>query len=349
MTTFGPVRPAGTRVLKVQVMFRVSSLATASDAQLNRLIKRVGLLLIVVVIAFVGFYVLDRWTLPQPTIVNREMAALEEAVRVDPADVGSRGRLADVYAGAGRYEDAIVQYGMILETGEADKPAYLGRARAHEESGNLAAAAADFAKVVEIAKGGEMAHVDLQLQAAYYGLGSVALADGRPKDAVTHLTAALAINRADADSLHLIGRAYTANGEPAKGIDSLRRAVSFVPIGWSDPYVSLSEAYASAGDTALATWAGAMAEFVRGDSDGARAALEPLVGGPAGVDASIGLGLIAETTGDTAAAAEWYRTALEAQPDNAAAGLGLKRVAGDPAGATPLPALPVPGELGGNG
>lgn len=330
-------------------MFRVSSLSTASDAQLNRLIKRVGLLLAVVAIAFVGFYVLDRWKLPQPTIVNREMAALEEAVRVDPADIASRGRLADVYTAAGRYEDAILQYGVILETGQADKPAYLGRARAHEQAGNLAAAAADYAQVVDIAKGGEMAHVDLQLQAAYYGLGSVALADGQPEDAITHLTAALSINRADADSLHLLGRAYTASGQPAKAIDALRRAVSFVPIGWADPYVSLSEAYAAAGETAYATWAGAMAEFVRGDADGARAALEPLVNGPAGVDAAIGLGLIAETAGDTAAAADWYRTALEAEPANAAAGLGLKRVAGDPAGATPLPALPMPGELGGNG
>lgn len=328
-------------------MFRVSSLTGASDQQLDRLIRRVALLLVVGVIAFVAFYVLDRWQLPQPTIVNREMAALEEAVRADPNDIGSRGRLADVYVAAGRYEDGIAQYGAILETGKADKPAYLGRARAHERSGNLAAAAADYAQVVAIAKDGEMAHVDLQLAAAYYGLGSIAFADGRPADAIEPLTLSLAINRADADALHLIGRAYTATGETARAIESLRRAVAFVPIGWADPYVALADAYATAGNAPFASWASAMAAFVAGDTATAVAGLEPLVGGPAGVDAAIGLGLIAETSGDTGTAATWYRAALDAEPGNAAAGLGLKRVATP--GQTPLPALPKPGELGGNG
>jgi tetratricopeptide (TPR) repeat protein len=335
--------------LKVQAMFKVTSVTTASDQQLDRLIKRVGLLLLVGVIAFVGFYVLDRFRLPQPTIVNQEMAALEEAVRVDPKDIASRGRLADVYFVAGRHDEAIAQYTAILETGEADQPAYLGRARAYAASGQYAAATDDYNKVVAIAGDGEMAHVDRSLQAAYYGLGSVAMEEGRPTEAIEHLTAALAINRADADALHLIGRAYTATGATDKAIESLRRAVAFVPIGWTEPYVSLAEAYEAAGKAEYATWAGAMATFAGGDTAAAQAAMEPLVGGPAGIEAAIGLGLMAEMSGDTAAAATWYHTALDAAPGNAEARLGLTRVQGPAAEQTQLPALPQPGELGGDG
>ena len=99
-----------------------------------------------------------------------------------------------------------------------------------------------------------------------------------------------------------------------------------MPIGWSEPYTALADGFTKAGKTAMAEWAGAMADLVAGKPDLAEPRLLAIVDGDAAVDAAIGLGLLYETKGDTAAAAEWYGKALAKSPDNAAARLGMGRV-----------------------
>jgi len=320
-------------------MLRVTSPTKMDDRQLNRLIKRVLLLLVVGTIAFVGFYALDRWRPATEPIVDRRLSALEQAVRDKPEDIAARGNLADTYVATGRYDDAVVQYNAIIETGKADEQAKYGRAGAYMGLGQLDAAATDYQAVVDIAKGGEMANVDPMLQAAYYSLGSIAMQQSRPADAIPFLEKALAIKRSDADALYLIGTALVATGETDKAEAALRGAVAFVPIGWAEPYTAMAEAFTKAGRTAMAEWARAMADLAAGKPDLAEPRLLALVDGDAALDAAIGLGLVAETKGDTAAATEWYGKALALSPDNAAARLGMSRVG--PAGSA-LPALPTP-------
>lgn len=308
-------------------MFRVTSLAAIPEAQLNRWIRRIALLLVVGVLGFAAFYTVDRFRAPSASIVDREMAAMEDAVRTDPTDIASRGRLADLYLAAGRVEDAITQYSEILKTGERAEAAYVSRGQAYLIKGDLDAAAADYAKVVELAAGQEMANVDPMLQTAYYGLGDIALRQSRADDAIEQLLKALAINRSDADTMNLLGAAYVMAGRPHDAIVPLRRAILFVPSGWPDPYQSLADAYTAAGDAAEAEWASAMAAGQSGgDVATAMARLQELVDGSAGLDARIGLGLLAETSGDTAQAADWFRQALELDAGNQAAQFGLGRV-----------------------
>jgi tetratricopeptide (TPR) repeat protein len=329
-------------------MSRVTSLASISDQQLDRLIRRIGLLLLIGTVVFVGFYMFDRWRPPQPSMVTREMAALELAVRENPADIASRGRLADVYVIARMYPEAIAQYDAILVTGQADKAAYLGRGKAHQASGALAAAGADFQAVVDMSKDAEMANVDPMLQAAYFWLGRIALDQGRSAEAVTALSAAVQINRADADTIYLLGTAYVGTGDTDKAVEMLRRAIAFVPYGWPEPYISLEQAYAAAGDTAMAGWAGAMAAFAAGDDVTAEAGLLSILEGAAAVDARIGLGLVMEGRGEPEAAAAWFRQALALDPENRAAQLALARVEAEDR--VQMPALPHPGTLpGGDG
>lgn len=331
-------------------MYRVSSLTSVPDRVLDRWIRRLVVLVAVVAVAFVGIYVADRWRPASAPIVDQRMAALEEAVRADPNDVSARGQLADLYAVKGRHEEAIAQYGAILETGKADMLAHLSRARVLQQTGALDAAAADFAAVVELLVDSEMANVDPNLEAAYYGLGAIALEQDRAADAVGYLEKALAIERSDADALNLIGRAYVATGRPDDAITALRRAIDFVPIGWSEPYQALAAAYTDAGDTDLAAWASAMVAMQTGDLSGAETSLTALLDGPAAVDARIGLGLVAETRGDTAGAATQYAEALALDPDNVAAQMGAARVRPPEAvpSAAPLPDLPAPGTEGGD-
>ena len=324
-------------------MFRVTSLTEMDDRQLNRLIKRVLLLLVLGTIAFAAFYALDRWRPATAPIVDRQLSALEQQVRDNPADIAARGSLADTYVAKGRYEEAIAQYDAILATGKEVEIATYRRAGAYIGLEQYDLAAKDYQAVVDIAKDGEMANVDPMLQASYYGLGSIAMKQGKPAEAIPFLESALAIKRSDADSLYLIGTAYVATGEIGKAETVLRAAVAFVPIGWSSPYIALAQGFAKAGKTAEAEWAGAMADLVAGKPELAEPRLLAITGSDAALDAAIGLGLLYETKGDTAAAAGWYGKALSLSPSNAAARLGIGRVG---PGESALPALPTPGAPG---
>jgi tetratricopeptide (TPR) repeat protein len=338
-------------------MMRVTSLTNLSDRQLDRLIKRVALLAVVVLIGFVAFYVFDRYRLPQAPIVDREVASLESAVQANPRDIASRGRLADLYVAKGRYQDAIDQYDQILSTNEDTVQAHFGRGEALRLSGQLDAAAKDYQAVVDALKDTDEGTSSTVLEGAYLGLGRIALAESRPGDAVQPLEAALAISSADADVLDLLGAAYVKTGDTTKAIAALKKAIAFVPYGWADPYVTLADAYAKAGDTAHAGWANAMADLSDGNGTAAETQLKELASGPAALDAAIGLGVLYETRGDTASASQWYSKALAIDPNDQAAKLGLTRVsplasadfhAGvSPAPATPAPAasLPAPGQL----
>ncbi len=317
-------------------MNAIDTFRNASDADLSRWTKRVALIVVLVFFGFIAFYAADRWRPAAPSIVDQQVAALEQAVRDNPNDIVTRGRLADAYVEKHRFEDAVAQYDIIIAAGVELEPAHMGRASAMLGLNRLDEAAADFQAVVDIAAPGEMANVDLTLEAAYYGLGSIALQQARPADAIAFLEKALAIKRSDADAEYLLGRALILNGQIDDAITVLRAAVVFVPVGWSEPYVALAEAYTGAGDAAHAAWASAMASLATGDAAAAEAALLGLRDGPAALDAAIGLGLLHETRGDNADAAEWYEQALVLDPDNNAARLGLNRVgpmATDAAGA----------------
>ncbi len=125
-------------------MFRVTSLTEMPEAQLNRWIKRIGLLLFVGIVAFVAFYAVDRFRMPTTPMVDRQLAAAEAAVQANPGDTAARGRLADLYTANGRYADANAQYDAVLETGQETELAHFGRANAYKGMGDLDKAAADF-------------------------------------------------------------------------------------------------------------------------------------------------------------------------------------------------------------
>ena len=336
-------------------MMKAKTLAAPSDRSLNRMI--VGAILVLAVgIPLVGaLYFFDRYVAAPPAIVDQKTAELEAAVRETPGNLPLRLQLAGAYLAAARYDEATTQFDEVLEAAATlraedvvglSKSAYLGRADAHRLGGDLDAAIADYQVVVDMAQGGEFADVDVELQAAWYQLGSIALEQERPADAIAALESALVINKTDADTLHQLARAYLQHGETDRAIEPARRAILFVPIGWCDPYATLGSAYTTLGQPDQAAWASAMAAFCRNDPVDPRPQLQALIGGPAGLDALIGLGLIAEVGGDPAAAADWYRQALAMEPDDFTAASGLSRVAAPESPASPAPAEPpaaVPG------
>ncbi len=310
------------------------------------MLRRMTTAMIVVLVVGVpligALYFFDQYRDPGPTLDQRTIAAAEALVRRQPNLVSARIALADAYARAGRPRDAVTQYGEVLREQPTHVAALLGRAAAYEQLGDLDAAAKDYQAEVDAAGNGEMARVDPQLEAAYYGLGAIALKRGDAAQAAVLLDKALAIQPTDADALYLFASARLALGDARSAIEPLRDAVALVPTGWREPYDALSQAYAKQGDAAGSRYATAMSAFCAGHPDEARTTLESLVSGPHAADALLGLGLIAEQSGDGETAAAYYARVLNVDPGNFNAVSGMGRVMDATASAaqTASPAAP---------
>jgi tetratricopeptide (TPR) repeat protein len=322
---------------------RVSSL---SDRTLNHVLTAAVALLVAGVVAFGGFYYADQHVSKGPSLVSRQISSAEHAVRAAPGSIPARLQLAAAYRLAKRYDDALEQYGQVLKAEPENHGALLGRGNTLIDKGDLDAARATFTKIVKTASGGEFAGADTQLEQAYYYLGSIALKQGRAKEAATRLQSALRIDRTDADAWYLLGSAKLQEGAAPAAITAIRRALLFVPSGWCDPYATLGNAYRTQGRTAQAQWADAMVDFCTKRPDDARRQLTALTTGPAAVDAMFGLGMIAQQAGDRSTAIGWYQKVVARDPNNAGALYALSWLGADnrPGKKAPTAGHPTPGQ-----
>jgi tetratricopeptide (TPR) repeat protein len=331
---------------KVDEMRMRTALGAVSERTLNRTIIALGLLLVIGMPTVGLLYVFDRHVDPGPSITERQIAAGEAAVRAEPNKLGNRLGLALAYAAADRQTDAIAQFTEILTAEPMYRAALLGRGDAYLAVADLGAAARDYQALVDVTDDEEMTAVDPQREAALYGLGSIALKQDRARDAATYLAKALLINRTDADAFNLMGTALLRIGDETSAIEALRSAIALVPTGWCDPYAQLAQAYTAVRDTAGSRYATGMVAMCEERSADAEALLTPLVDGPFGQDALIGLALAAENRGDRAAAIAFYSRVYAADPADFDAVSGLNRLgAGAPSGApdaTTSPGPPVP-------
>lgn len=295
------------------------------EAGLERLIKRLGIGIVVGTLVFGGFYFLDRHVDPGPSLAERGVASLEDQVRATPNDLALRMQLAAAYIAVDREADALTQVNEVINA-EPSAIAYLVRGDILYRQQALDAAGADYQRVIDAKASGEFAMVDTQLARAFVGLGRVFLDLGKAADAAPLLLNAVRIEQTNADNLALYGRALFESGNPEGAIGPLRQAVAFVPTEWADPYVTLAAAYAKLGKTDEAAWATAMADFADQQPGKAEEALQALTGGAAAVDAYVGLGLIATSLGDREAAATAYSAALAIDPTNFLASTGLSTV-----------------------
>jgi len=308
--------------------------ATAvSDRGVRRMMITGVLVLALGVPAFALFYYRDQHVDPGPSLIDRQVASAENAVRKAPADIGLRLALAAAYQSAGRLDSALTQYDETLKVQDANRVALLGRGDILVAKKDFAGATKAYTTIVKNSGGEEFAQADPQLEKAHFKLGEIALKQGHPKAAVKSLTAAVRIEPTDADALYLLGSAQIKAGAAKQAIATLHQAVAFVPTGWCEPYGKLSQAYRAVGQSAQSSYATAMVSFCQGDSATAKDRLAGLTTGPVRIDAMLGLGMIAEADDDRAAAAGWYRKVVAVDKDNFSATTGLSRLGAGSAGA----------------
>jgi tetratricopeptide (TPR) repeat protein len=300
-----------------------------SDRTLNRLI--IGLIVaLVIAVPLIGvIYFVDRSTDAGPSMAGRAVSAAEAAVRANPNNVAARMALASSYMADHRTADAVAQYQQILAVTPDHHGALLGIGNAYLVLKDDADAQKAFQHLVDVAKGGESALADPQLEEAYFRLGQIAYAAGRYPEAESQAQAALAISRTDADAMNLLAAAMIKNGKASGAIPILKAAVAFVPTGWCDPYQHLAEAYGATASADGVAYANAMVAFCSGQLDVAKQALSGIASGQFSLDATLGLGMIAEQAGDKATATAMYEKVLAMDPQNANATFGLQRLGTD--------------------
>ena len=296
------------------------------------LLMRVGVMVLAIGVAAFGFmYYQDQHVDAGPSLVGRQIAGAEAAVKKAPNNLTFRLQLAAAYLLDKRPDDALTQYDVILKADKTNRPAMLGRGQILITKGDLKAAAVAYHKITDPAVNGEFAGADPQAQEAHYYLGSIAVKQGNAKVAITELNAALKIDPTDSDALYLSGVAQLKAGAPKLAVNAFKKALLFVPTGWCEPYSELAAAYGKLNLSPQQTYATGMANFCLKKPAEAKTQLESLIKGPVGVDALLGLGMIAETESNNAEAITWYRQVITVDAKNAAASSALSRLG---AGAT---------------
>lgn len=292
---------------------------------MDRLIRLgVKALAVGVVLVAIIYYLDSRDT--SPSLINRQISAAEAAVRAEPTNVGLRLRLAEYYRAAHRPDGAVEQYDEVLKVEGHQSTALLGRGEVLAETGDLPEAKESFEKLIGKAKGAEFSGVNPQLEAAYYGLGSVMLKQGDAKDARRAEEAAVEIEPTDADAWYLLGTAALKAGAYQRAVKALKEAVLFVPTEWCAPYKALSKSYTAQHREPQAQYARAMVELCEGDAAAASRRLRPLTSGPVALDAMLGLGMAAEKESHRASATRWYQKVVASDPENFNARGGLARL-----------------------
>jgi tetratricopeptide (TPR) repeat protein len=299
---------------------------SVSDRRFSWLLRLGVLALVIGVAAFGLIYYQDQHVDAGPSLIGRQTLAAESAVKKEPNNIAARLSLAASYRSDKRFDDSLAQYDEILKADKANRFALLGRGEVLIAKGDLEVAASTYHKITDVGTKGEFAGADPQLEEAHYYLGSIAVKQGKAKEAITELQAALKIQSSDSDALYLLGVARLKEGSTQLAIDSLKQALLFVPTGWCEPYSDLALAYGKLGSASQATYAGAMADFCHKKPAEAKVRLKTLLTGPVAVDALLGLAQIAETENNNTEATSWYKKALTVDRTNVTAIAGLSRL-----------------------
>jgi cytochrome c-type biogenesis protein CcmH/NrfG len=170
------------------------------DRRSNLLPRLLVLVLVVGVAAFGAIYYQDQHVDAGPSLIGRQIEGAEVAVKKAPNNVQTRLQLAAAYRSDTRLDDALKQYDEILKADAGNRTALLGRGGVLIAKGDLAAASVAYRKITAAARTGEFAGADPQLQEARYYLGSIAVKQGKTKEAITELQGALKIDRTDSDA-----------------------------------------------------------------------------------------------------------------------------------------------------
>jgi tetratricopeptide (TPR) repeat protein len=295
--------------------------------QLTRITILAGILLVLVVLSFSGYYYYDRYyNEPQPEAQEMNLAHAEQAVRDDPQSPEKRMALAEVYMFNQRYTDAITQANQVLSTQPDNQRAWLVIGIASANTGKPADAIDPLTRFIDARKDEEMPGLDKSLHAAAYYLGDSYLQLGKPQEAIEPLTQAVNWSQTDADAMVKLGLAYSAVQDYPNAVNMFHGATTFVP-DYLEAYDAMAIAYDAAGKPDYGDYARGMSSYSKKDYQAAiDLLLKSAQAQPGFAPTFAGLGLAYEALDNFQEAKASYQTAVQLDPNNFTAARGLERV-----------------------
>lgn len=294
--------------------------------QLTRITILTGILLVLVVFTFGGYYYYDRYYNPQVPAQEMSLAQAEQAVRDDPQSAEARIALAESYLLNQRYTDAISQAGQVMAVDPENQRAWLVMGVASALSGKPADSIDPLTRFIEARQDEEMPGLDKALQAAAYYLGDSYLQLGRPQEAIEPLSKAVGWSKIDADSMYKLGLAYSAVQDFPNAVAMFHEATNLVP-NYTEAYEAMAIAYQDGGLPSYADYARGMVAYSRQDYKTAvQLLLQSAQSEPGFVLTFAGLGLTYEAQGNLQEAKSAYEAAVKLDQNNFTASRGLERV-----------------------
>ena len=159
----------------------------------------------------------------------REIAALSAKVRANPNDFDARMRLAQAFAIAGRDNEAIAQYQVILKVNKNFVPALSGAGFEYLKQKEWKQGEQFFRKVVELTEKDSAGTGSSPLETAYFYLGTALMEQHRYEDAVGYFKAALRLKRDASDSAYALAVSYRELGIMEGYEESLVYTLQFDP------------------------------------------------------------------------------------------------------------------------
>lgn len=248
------------------------------DVALNKAIKWVIVLLVIVSVGFGGYYVYSQYKLSKQSTEERLIEEAKRAIRQRPRNPDARVRLGVLYVQQGRLDEAIVQFKEALKITEDHQEAliYLGIAYMNKDKNPQALKYFD--KEIKFYKNTRYAKTNLYLEQAYYYGGVVLWKQKNYDKAISYLQSALEIQGTAADTYLVLGRAHMDKGSDDKAEEYFKQALKFDP-RYVDAYYGLGLIYEKRGEKEKAIEQYKMALKYRKDFEQAQEALDRLTGG----------------------------------------------------------------------
>jgi tetratricopeptide (TPR) repeat protein len=295
--------------------------------QLTRITVLAGIVLVLAVISFAGYYYYDRYyNKPQLGTQEMSVAHAEQAVRDNPDDLEKRMALAEVYMLYQRYTDAITQAQQVLASEPENQRGWLVIGVASANTGNPADAIDPLTRFVDARKNEDMPGLDKSLQAAAYYLGDSYLQLGKPQEAIEPLTQAVNWSQTDADAMYKLGMAYSALQDYPKAVNMFSAATAFVP-DFLEAYDAMAIAFDAAGKPDYGDYARGMSAYSKKDYKTAIELLQKSAQAQPGYAPTFaGLGMAYEALGRLQEALDAYQTGVQLDPNSFNASRGAERV-----------------------
>ncbi len=224
-----------------------------SEANLNKLIKLVVVLIVTVAIAFAGVYLYYLYQLKETSPVSIGIKQLEQAVRQNPLDVNARFNLGRGYLALGRYDEAIAQLkeGLKIDAEHQGCLVYLGLAYLKKK--NDAEARKYFKREIRLYERAGFARENKWLEEAYYQMAYLSWKKKDYKEALRYITKALAIGRANSDNYFFLGRIHYDSRNYSAAITAFRQATLLDP-KYADAHFGMAKALEKDGQLGEAVW-----------------------------------------------------------------------------------------------